>query len=118
MFAAYVIVTIVTIASAFSGIAAILHFKPVLPGMARAGVPASWLTFPIDPMSCGDYDSAIVHRCRSGLDPPPAEPDQLRPVKRAGWQQGAVSRRACAWAEVSRHRRLWRSQSRHRRCTR
>ena len=48
MFAAYVIVTIVTIAAnAFSGIAAILHFKPILPGMARAGVPESWLTFPI-----------------------------------------------------------------------
>jgi hypothetical protein len=45
MFAAYVIVTIA--ANAFSGIAAILHFKPILPGMARAGVPESWLTFPI-----------------------------------------------------------------------
>ena len=40
MFAAYVIVIIVAIAAnAFSGIAAILHFKPILPGMARAGVP-------------------------------------------------------------------------------
>jgi hypothetical protein len=48
MFTAYVIVTIVTIAAnAFSGVAAILHFKPILPGMARAGVPESWLTFPI-----------------------------------------------------------------------
>jgi hypothetical protein len=48
MFAAYVIVTIAAIAAnAFSGIAAILHFKPILPGMARAGVPESWLTFPI-----------------------------------------------------------------------
>src|SRR5271165_2649469 len=48
MFAAYVIVTIVAIAAnAFSGIAAMLHFKPILPGMARAGVPESWLTFPI-----------------------------------------------------------------------
>jgi hypothetical protein len=44
MFAAYVIVTIVAIAAnAFSGIAAILHVKPILPGMARAGVPESWL---------------------------------------------------------------------------
>jgi DoxX-like family len=34
-------------ANAFSGIAAILHFKPILPAMARAGVPESWLTFPI-----------------------------------------------------------------------
>jgi hypothetical protein len=54
MFAAYVIVTIVAVAvavavaaTAFSGIAAILHFKPILPGMAKAGVPESWLTFPI-----------------------------------------------------------------------
>ena len=48
MFTAYVIVTIAAIAAnAFSGIAAILHFKPILPGMARAGVPESWLTFPI-----------------------------------------------------------------------
>jgi hypothetical protein len=48
MFAAYVIVTIAAIAAnAFSGIAAIFHVKPILPGMARAGVPESWLTFPI-----------------------------------------------------------------------
>ena len=48
MFAAYVIVTIVAIAAnTFSGVAAIVHFKPILPGMARAGVPESWLTFPI-----------------------------------------------------------------------
>jgi hypothetical protein len=48
MFAAYVIVAILAIAAnAFSGIAAILHFKPILPGMAKAGVPESWLTFPI-----------------------------------------------------------------------
>ena len=48
MFTAYVIVTIVAVAAnAFSGVAAILHFKPILPGMARAGVPESWLTFPI-----------------------------------------------------------------------
>ena len=38
MFAACVIVTIVAVAAnAFSGIAAILRFKPILPGMARAG---------------------------------------------------------------------------------
>jgi hypothetical protein len=24
-----------------------VHFKPILPGMARVGVPESWLTFPI-----------------------------------------------------------------------
>ena len=47
-FTAYVAVTLVAIAAnAFSGVAAILHFKPILPGMDRAGVPTSWLTFPI-----------------------------------------------------------------------
>jgi DoxX-like family len=48
VFTAYVVVTLVTIAAnAFSGVAAILHFKPILPGMVKAGVPESWLTFPI-----------------------------------------------------------------------
>jgi hypothetical protein len=45
---AYLVVTLVAIAAnAFSGIAAVLHFQPILPGMAKAGVPESWLTFPI-----------------------------------------------------------------------
>jgi DoxX-like family len=48
MFTAYVVVTLVAIAAtAFSGVAALVHFKPILPGMAKAGVPESWLTFPI-----------------------------------------------------------------------
>lgn len=34
-------------ANGFSGIAALMHFRPILAGMARANVPASWLTFPI-----------------------------------------------------------------------
>src|SRR5215210_232636 len=45
MFAAYVVVTLLAIAAnAFSGVAALVHFKPILPGMAKAGVPESWLT--------------------------------------------------------------------------
>jgi DoxX-like protein len=45
---AYLVVAIVAVAAnAFSGIAALAHFQPILPGMARAGVPESWLTFPI-----------------------------------------------------------------------
>jgi hypothetical protein len=45
---AYLVVTVLAIAAnTFSGVAALLHFKPILPGMARAGVPESWLTFPI-----------------------------------------------------------------------
>lgn len=45
---AYTVVTPVAIAAnGFSGVAALLHFRPILPGMARVGVPQSWLTFPI-----------------------------------------------------------------------
>jgi hypothetical protein len=45
---AYRVVAILAIAAnAFSGIAALVHFRPILPAMARAGVPESWLTFPI-----------------------------------------------------------------------
>ena len=43
-----VAVVAVTVAlNAFSGIAALLHWQPILPGMVKAGVPESWLTFPI-----------------------------------------------------------------------
>ena len=45
---AVLVVTLVAVAAnAFSRIAALAHFPPILPGMARAGVPESWLTFPI-----------------------------------------------------------------------
>ena len=48
MATAYLTVTLIAIAAnGFSGIAALAHFKPILPGMERAGVPLSWLTFPI-----------------------------------------------------------------------
>ncbi|MGW5670354.1 DoxX family protein [Micromonospora sp. NPDC003776] len=48
MHIAYVVVTLLaTVATGFSGIAALAHFRPILPGMAAAGVPTSWLTFPI-----------------------------------------------------------------------
>lgn len=44
----HVVVTSIAIAATgFSGVAALGRFKPILPGMARAGVPASWLVFPI-----------------------------------------------------------------------
>lgn len=46
--AAVVAVTVLAIvANGFSGVAAMVHWKPILPGMARAEVPESWLTFPI-----------------------------------------------------------------------
>jgi hypothetical protein len=48
MHISYVVVTAVAIAAnAFSGIAAMLHWRQILPGMVKAGVPESWLTFPI-----------------------------------------------------------------------
>jgi hypothetical protein len=48
MVTAYVTVTTATVVlTAFSGVAAIARFKPIVPGMARAGVPESWLAFPI-----------------------------------------------------------------------
>src|SRR6266496_2985482 len=48
MFTAYLVVTLLAIAAnAFSGVAALVHFKPILPAMVKAGVPESWLTFPI-----------------------------------------------------------------------
>ena len=34
-------------ANSLSGVAALVHFKPILRGMVKAGVPESWLTFPI-----------------------------------------------------------------------
>jgi hypothetical protein len=48
MLTAYLVVALLAIAAnAFSGVAALAHFKPIIPPMARAGVPESWLTFPI-----------------------------------------------------------------------
>ena len=48
MFTAYVVVTLLAIAAnTFSGVAALVHFKPIIPGMLKVGVPESWLTFPI-----------------------------------------------------------------------
>jgi DoxX-like family len=48
MTTAYVAVTLIAVAAnGFSGIAALLHLQPIMPGMAKAGVPLSWLTFPI-----------------------------------------------------------------------
>ncbi|MEU7767444.1 DoxX family protein [Nocardia sp. NPDC049190] len=48
----YVVVALITIAvNAFSGVAAITRFAPIMrtlrPALASAGVPESWLIFPI-----------------------------------------------------------------------
>ena len=48
MHTAYLVVTLVAIAfNGFSGVSALVHFAPIIPGMEAAGVPISWLTFPI-----------------------------------------------------------------------
>ncbi len=42
------VVTVAAIViNGFSGVAALAHFAPIMPGMAKAGVPVSWLRFPI-----------------------------------------------------------------------
>lgn len=48
MHTAYLVVTLVAIAcNGFSGLSALAHFAPIIPGMEKAGVPLSWLRFPI-----------------------------------------------------------------------
>jgi hypothetical protein len=48
MHTAYLVVTLAAIAlNGFSGVSALVHFAPIIPGMEAAGVPLSWLTFPI-----------------------------------------------------------------------
>jgi hypothetical protein len=48
MTTAYLAVTLTAVAAnGFSDVAALLHLNAILPAMHRAGVPESWLTFPI-----------------------------------------------------------------------
>jgi hypothetical protein len=48
MHTAYLVMTMVAIGiDGFSGVSALVHFAPIIPPMERAGVPVSWLTFPI-----------------------------------------------------------------------
>src|SRR5882757_3381689 len=48
MSTAYLAVTFTAVvANGFSGVAAMLHLKAILPAMERAGVPQSWLAFVI-----------------------------------------------------------------------
>ncbi|MGW1345902.1 DoxX family protein [Kribbella sp. NPDC002412] len=63
MSATAVAVVAVTVAmNAFSGIAALLHWKAIPPGMAKADVPELWLTFPI-----GTLKTAGAARLLAGL---------------------------------------------------
>ncbi|HEV7581999.1 MAG TPA: DoxX family protein [Mycobacterium sp.] len=51
MSTAYLTVTLIAVAAnGFSGIAALLQMQAIVPGMAKAGVPVSWLRFPIGTM--------------------------------------------------------------------
>lgn len=48
MHTAYLIVTVAAVAAnTFSGVAALVRFKPAIPGMIKANVPRSWMVFPI-----------------------------------------------------------------------
>jgi hypothetical protein len=61
MHTSYVVVTAVAIAAnAFSGIAAMLHWRQILPGMVKAGVPESWLTFPIGTLKTAGAVGLVV----------------------------------------------------------
>lgn len=42
-----ILALVTTVACGFSGIAAMARLKAIRPGMARVGVPESWLVFPI-----------------------------------------------------------------------
>jgi hypothetical protein len=44
----YLVISLITVAACgFSGVGALLRLKAILPGMAAANVPESWLVFPI-----------------------------------------------------------------------
>ncbi|BBY02802.1 hypothetical protein MSEO_33010 [Mycobacterium seoulense] len=48
MYTSYLVVTIIAIVlNGFSGVSALVHFAPIIAPMRRAGVPLSWLRFPI-----------------------------------------------------------------------
>lgn len=64
---AHVVVTAIAIAAnGFSGIAALFRMRAILPGMAKAGVPQSWLVFPI-----GTAKTAGALGLLAGLSWPP-----------------------------------------------
>src|SRR3979411_3204911 len=58
---AHIVVTLVAIAAnGFSGIAALVHWKAILPGMVKAGVPESWLTFPIGTLKAAGAAGLLI----------------------------------------------------------
>lgn len=61
MHTAYLVVTAIAIAlNGFSGVSALAHFAPIIPPMQRAGVPLSWLTFPIGTLKTAGALGLIV----------------------------------------------------------
>jgi hypothetical protein len=55
MTTAYLALTLTAIvANGFSGVAALFHFKAVVPGVARAAVPESW----VPPLLCPQFGLA------------------------------------------------------------
>src|SRR4030081_1502106 len=68
MITSYLVVTLLAIAAnLFSGVAALLHWRPILPGMVKAGVPESWLTFPIGTLKTAGGNGVV--RSPVGLPP-------------------------------------------------
>ena len=72
MTTAYLAMTLSGVAAnGFSGIAELRHFKPILPGMAKADVPESWLAFPIGTLKpLARLGSPRVWRCTRWELPP------------------------------------------------
>jgi hypothetical protein len=65
MHAVYLVVALVAVgANAFSGLAAITRFEPIMrtlrPAMATAGVPESWLVFPIGSLKTAGAAGLLV----------------------------------------------------------
>ena len=58
--AAVVVVAVTVAINAFSGMAALLHWQAILPGMVKAGVPESWLTFPIGTLKTAGAAGLLV----------------------------------------------------------
>ncbi|MEU7874832.1 DoxX family protein [Dactylosporangium sp. NPDC049140] len=64
-----------------------LHFRPILPGMTRAGVPESWLTFPV-----GTLKLAGAFGLLAGLAVP-----RVGSLAAFGLAGGFLALAACAW---------------------
>lgn len=58
---AYFVVTMIAIGiDGFSGVSALVHYAPIIAPMQRAGVPLSWLTFPIGTLKVVGTSGLVV----------------------------------------------------------